>query len=187
MLQLKENRVVKDGEHKDAVSAFVAHRLRAANLALFADFLVPEVTLIPVPRSGLQRRGSLWPSLEIAQSLHAEGFGAGVLAALRRASPVAKAATSSSNNRPRARAHMESLELVAPLELPRVVTLVDDVVTRGAQLFGAAWRIWQERPDIVVRAFAVVRTESDPEKFQAIRDPKISRIEWRHEECARRP
>jgi predicted amidophosphoribosyltransferase len=61
-----------------------------------------------------------------------------VLECLERTHAVAKAATSKPSERPKARAHFDSLAVAEPLALPNQVTLVDDVVTRGAQLFGAA-------------------------------------------------
>jgi hypothetical protein len=100
---------------------------------------------------------------------------------------VAKAATSNPEERPKARTHFESMELEAALSLPAKVTLIDDVVTRGAQLFGAAWKIWSVRPDVEVRAFAVIRTVSDAKDFSSLDAPCTGRIEWRDEECRRRP
>ena len=187
MLQVKENRVVSSAGRDEPASAFVARRVRELKLPLATDFLGPEVTLVPIPRSGLQKSGALWPAHEIAVALHREGFGRGVVACLARATAVAKAATSPSRERPKARTHFDSLHLRDPIDLADPITLVDDVVTRGAQLFGAAWRIWAARPDIVVRAFAVIRTISDPREFKAIGDPCTGVIEWRKEECRRVP
>jgi len=116
-----------------------------------------------------------------------QGLGARVLPCLRRERAVPKAATSSAKDRPKARAHFESLALDHPLELPARVTLIDDVITRGAQLFGTAWRIWEVRPDVIVQAFAVVRTISEPAEFTDTRDPRGGRIMWRNEECFREP
>lgn len=180
---LKENRVIRD----ETASARVARRMRERAEPLAAELLGPNVTLVPMPRSALLRRGALWPALEIAESLRAEGFGERVLPCLERATAVPKAATSRSEARPKARAHFESLNLAEPLSLPTKITLVDDVVTRGAQLFGAAWKIWSVRPDVEVRAFAVIRTVSDPEEFTGIASPCMGRIEWRNEECYRQP
>lgn len=98
-----------------------------------------------------------------------------------------KAATSLSTHRPKARLHLDSLAVVAPLSLPGRVTLVDDVVTRGAQLFGAAWKLWTARPDLDVLAFAVVRTVSNADEFVGIADPRVGNITWHDEECRRRP
>ncbi len=140
-----------------------------------------------MPRSGLLRHGALWPALEIAESLREQGFGRSVLPCLTRVVAVPKAATSRAEQRPKARTHFESLELMDPLALPAKITLVDDVVTRGAQLFGAAWKIWTMRPDVDVRAFAVIRTISALDEFAGTADPRTGRIEWRDEECRRRP
>ena len=110
-----------------------------------------------------------------------------MLTCLERKIAVPKAATAAAESRPKARTHFESLAIAEPLSLPTKITLVDDVVTRGAQLFGAAWAIWSMRPDVEVSAFAVIRTESDAADFSALFDPRSGKIEWRDEECRRRP
>ena len=110
-----------------------------------------------------------------------------VLPCLERKTAVAKAATTDAANRPKARDHLDSLGLRDPLALPARLTLVDDVITRGAQLFGAAWRIWRVRPDIDVRAFVVIRTISASKDFVSISAPCTGLIKWRDEQCYRRP
>ncbi|MBX3233764.1 MAG: hypothetical protein KIT84_09145 [Labilithrix sp.] len=166
----------------------MARRLRERDDVPFRDpFLDSDAALVPVPRSGLLAEGALWPALEIARELRAWDFGSQVLPCLERTMAVAKAATSVAEARPKARTHLESLIVVEPLSLPARVTLVDDVVTRGAQLFGAAWAIWSVRPDVEIRAFAAVRTVSDASDFIALAEPCSGRIEWRDEECRRRP
>jgi hypothetical protein len=183
MRRLKENRVLRD----ETASALVARRLRERAESFAVEFLGADTALVPMPRSGLLRRGDLWPARELVESLRAEGFGQRVMPCLKRVVAVPKAATSRSEDRPRARAHFESLELAAPLSLPAKITLVDDVITRGAQLFGAAWRIWAARPDVEVRAFAVIRTVSAPEDFATLAAPCTGHIEWRGEDCYRQP
>lgn len=183
MLRLKANRVSRE----ETAAGLVARRLRERQESFVMEFLDARTSLVPMPRSGLLRPGNLWPSLEIASSLQQEGLGARVVACLRRKQPVPKAATSTPAERPTARAHFESLGLDEPLSLPPKVTLVDDVVTTGAQLFGAAWKIWSVRPDIEVRAFAVIRTISTPSDFSSLAAACIGRIEWRDERCRRRP
>lgn len=187
MLQVKEVRVVVSAERLETAAEFVARRLREISPTFLEEFLGPAVGLVPVPRSGLQRPGALWPANEIALALRQVGFGSSVLPCLSRTKAVPKAATSRASERPKARAHFDSLQLRSPLELPSKVTLVDDVVTRGAQLFGAAWRIWAARPDAEVRAFSVIRTISDPDEFTSIGAPCEGRITWRNEDCRREP
>jgi hypothetical protein len=48
---------------------------------------------------------------------------------------------------------------------------VDDVITQAAQLVGAARRIWAPRPDIELRALAVIPTSSIPADFVQILAP----------------
>ena len=187
MLQVKENKVVRRSEYIESAAAFVARRLREIDPTFALEFLGPSATLVPIPRSSLQRPGALWPAMEIANALHAQGFGARVLPSLTRSSAVAKAATSASKDHPKAQAHYDSLRVNRPIELPSMVTLIDDVVTRGAQPLGAAWSIWAARHDVEVRAFAVIRTISNPEAFTTIADPRVGLIKLRGDECFRAP
>jgi predicted amidophosphoribosyltransferase len=152
-----------------------------------SEFLGDHVALVPVPRSNLQKRGALWPALEIANELHALGLGSRVIPCLQRRHAVTKAATAAPKERPKAQVHFESLELRRPLDVPTRITLVDDVVTRGAQLFGAALCVWASRPDIALRAFAVIRTITDPTGFSKIADPCIGSIQLQDGECFRVP
>lgn len=181
---LKRNQVTRAGEPAAGV---VARRLREQNELVFRPFFSDGITLIPVPRSQLRAKDALWPSLEIAESLKGQGLAGSVLPYLTRARPVRKAALSPSSERTKAEEHFQSLELKDAWLLPDRIVLVDDVVTRGAQLFGAAWRVWQERPDIEIVGFAVVRTISEPSSFVDIRDPCTGHIRWQAGECFRRP
>lgn len=184
MRQLKGNRMLRS----ESAAAFVSRRVREMSPPAVLPFLGPDVALVPIPRSSLQKPGALWPALEIANALHAHGFGTRVLPCLRRGTAVNKAATASSKDRPNPKAHFDSLEITAPLDLPATVTLIDDVITRGAQMLGAAWRIWSVRPDVVVRGFAVMRTISRPEDFSAIAAPCAGRVTMgRDNECRRAP
>ncbi len=187
MLQVKENRIVRSPGRTESAAAFVARRLREMSPAFVPEFLGPKAVLVPIPRSSLQKRGALWPANEIATALNAEGLGERVLPCLERLKAVPKAATAASKERPKAHAHFDSLKLLDPLELPSSITLVDDILTRGAQMLGAAWRIWSQRPDVVVRGFAVIRTNSDPGEFSRIADPCVGVVELRRDDCFRSP
>jgi predicted amidophosphoribosyltransferase len=172
----------------ETAAAFVARRLREMAPAFITDFLGVDVALVPVPRSSLRRVDALWPPLEIANELRAQGFGSRVIECLDRRHAVTKAATAASNERPKAKQQFESLALKNPLDLPAQVVLIDDVITRGAQLLGAAWCIWSQRPDVTVRGFAVVRTISNPADFSTIADPCVGHVRLgRDEECFRLP
>jgi len=70
---------------------------------------------------------------------------------------------------------------------PVRILLIDDVVTRGATLLAAASRLVEAWPGIEVCAFAVVRTISNPSKFDAIYAPVVGTIAFDGEQTRRRP
>ncbi len=187
MLDVKENHVINTRLGSMTIAKYVAVRLKQAQPSWVSEYLGRSVALVPVPRSGLHKTGALWPAKEIADALHAEGFGARVAPCLVRASPVPKAARAAAKDRPKARDHFDSLKVVRPIDLPAEVTLIDDVVTRGAQLLGAAWSILAVRPRVTVRAFAVIRTMSDPAALLSIASPCEGTISLRGDDAFRDP
>lgn len=136
--------------------------------------LGPDVILIPAPRSSLLVEGALWPALEIANALCAAGFGQIVRPILSRTEALPKSALQKSTERPTARRQYETLAL-APELLPARVTVVDDVVTRGATLLAAASRVAETSLNVQVSAFALLRTISDGE-IDRIVDPALGVI-----------
>jgi phosphoribosylpyrophosphate synthetase len=61
------------------------------------------------------------------------------------------------------------------------IVLVDDIVTRGSTMLGAASRLAETFSGVRITAFAAMRTVSNHEEFSAIRDPRIGRI-WLRED-----
>jgi hypothetical protein len=80
MRQLKGNRMLG----AETAAAFVARRLREIAPPFVSSFLARDVALVPIPRSSLQKPSALWPALEIANELHAQGFGSRVTPCLKR-------------------------------------------------------------------------------------------------------
>ena len=72
---------------------------------------------------------------------------------------------------------------------PEKFLLVDDIVTRGATLFGAANRLLEAFPKAQVRAFAAMRTVSVPSKFENMYDPQSGTTQYRAwiDDTLRRP
>lgn len=163
MLHVKNVRSItgSDGsetQYTDFVSELMREELAPGHP--LRKFLDPGAVLVPIPRSAPSRgRGWLWPSKAIADAMVAKGFGARVVPALRRVKAVQKAAyASSAAERPTAETHYESMEANFGLDRPESITLVDDVVTRGAQMLGAASLIHDLLPAAQVRGFAVFRS-----------------------------
>jgi hypothetical protein len=153
----------------------------------FADFFVPEVGLVPVPGHAPLAPGAVGTTQRIALSLLTRQLAAEVVPLLERHALVSKSAFSRPADRPRAGDHYRTLRIRKTLLIPRRVLLVDDFVTRGATLIGAASRIAEELPDVEVRAFALVRSITEGE-IAAIRDPCEGWIELATDgETRRRP
>jgi hypoxanthine phosphoribosyltransferase len=85
--------------------------------------------------------------------------------------PLRKAATSLARDRPTALQHYESLEVKKMLSDPSEILLIDDIVTRGATLLGAANSLKKAFPRAHINAFAAMRSISPPDIFREVYDP----------------
>jgi orotate phosphoribosyltransferase len=109
--------------------------------------------------------------------MHARGLGVSVVELLERRVAVRKAATAGRGMRPVADVHRSSLAVVRAVAIAgRRIVLVDDVVTTGAQLFGAAMAVWDALPGADVVGFAAVRTLSS-EEVDDLLAPVVGTIE----------
>lgn len=170
-----------------AASEFVARRLaERLHETPFAEWLNPKVALIAAPRSSPLSDGALWVPNRLANALVRARLGRATTRQLNRTWPVTKSAyTSSARDRPTPRAHLDSIELVAGLENLDDILVIDDVVTTGATLLGAASRLRVAFPDARIRAFSVVRAVG-PLEFQQLFDPRTGTITLRRNGRARR-
>src|ERR1035437_2599771 len=114
---------------------------------------------------------TLWVPERIATVMVAAGLGKQVASCLIRAKAVSKAALSSPSERPTAVQHYESISVQGSLSKPDEILLVDDVVTRGATLLGAANRLAEAFPQSHIRAFAAMRTISIQYEFENVYAP----------------
>jgi len=157
------------GAQRRPTSQLVAERVRARlEDGPLGELFSSTTSLVPVPGAGLWRPGDLWVSAATASALCRVGLGAEMLPCLRRRTPIRR---SSQQQDP------------APVR----ILLIDDVVTRGATLLAAASRLVEAWPGIEVCAFAVVRTISNPSKFDAIYAPVVGTIAFDGEQTRRRP
>ncbi len=142
----------------------------------FTDFLGDDVALVPVPGRAPLAPGAVNRTALICDALVREGVAQETLPILERVQPVPKSAYARPGERPDAEAHYQTIRNNQILTAPRRLLLVDDVVTRGATLLGAARRLAEFFPDVPIRGFALVRTESYDE-IKVIRDPRVGTIE----------
>ncbi len=101
---------------------------------ILSDFLNPQVTLVPVPRSSPLRveNPGPWPSLTIAEVFLQHGLGQNILSCVQRITAVPKSQFAGRGNRPTVDTHLPSLDVQADLVVPDQITLIDDVITKGS-------------------------------------------------------
>jgi hypothetical protein len=176
MRRLKNERYV--GKPPTPMSRYVAHRLRVRfDETGLSAILSPSAVLVPVPSSRISKPATLWVPLLIAHALVSEGLARACEPCLHRAHSLNKAAIADTKDRPTAIQHFESLSAARLLFPVNEFVLVDDVVTRGATLIGAASRLREASPDARIKAFAVMRAISTPTEFRGILDPCVGTIQ----------
>ena len=137
----------------------------------FGDYFGADSVLVPVPRSSMKRPSTIWIPKRLAQALIREGLGGRVSTCLKRLTPIQKSSTSKGQDRPKPIEHYNSLEVQTLIEQPSEIVLIDDVITSGSTLLGAANRLADAFPNSKIRAFAFVRTMTDPSDFRKFIDP----------------
>lgn len=112
-------------------------------------------------------------------------------AILERVKAVPKSSTSAVGERPKPLDHIRSMAVVnqQDLDLRKItrVTIVDDVITRGATLIAAASHLQQRFPEAEIRIFAVVRAKSYDPEVGAILDPVIGEVAFNGVDADRKP
>ncbi len=170
MLLLKKDAFIEDPPI--LMSQWIAEKIKKELTNLeFNSFFQPDITLIPTPKSSLMQPDTLWVPERIAKALVSKGLGKEVLSCLSRRTPIRKAARCLPSMRPKPIEHYESMSVQAGLSPPDEILLIDDIITRGATLLGAANRLADAFPQTRIRAFSVMRTISDPNDFITLYDP----------------
>lgn len=175
---------VKSRRLRDAVKGGHAGTLRniaehiAANVATsgLASVLGEDVTLVPCPRSSPLVEGALWPGKLLADELVRVGLARQVIASVERIAAVPKSAFASPGSRPNALKHYETIRATADLAATARITLVDDFVTKGNTLLGAASRLVEVYPNATISVFAAVRTKGLQPEVDALVEPCVGRI-----------
>ena len=160
---------VKGGDR--SVLDLAAQRLHESRAPWLGDFFGTHTVLVPAPGSSpMKNPKSLWVPRDICQFFVARGLGREVSTCLERSHAVPKSAFSLPAERPKPSRHFASFSVARSLFAPRCITLVDDVITRGATLVAAASRLSEAFPACEIRAFAVIRTMTRVE-IDTILDP----------------
>jgi predicted amidophosphoribosyltransferase len=160
------------------IKAF-ARKLAAENTVPFADMLGSDVVLVPVPRKAPAKAGTLWPAQRICEELLAAGFGKQIAPLIARATAVRSSRMAGLGNRPLPKEHFESFKVTKQsiLGLSRI-TLVDDVVTKGATAIAAASRLAIAYPGVQITLFAAARTKGMDLNTPSVVSPFRGRIKF---------
>jgi predicted amidophosphoribosyltransferase len=172
------------------MSDWIARTMEQQRSSLpFNSFFRSNTVLVPLPRSSLLQQDSLWIPDRIANALVRQGFGSKVMRCLVRTRAVRKSATSSPDQRPSPTEHLQSMTVQGRLEPADEIVLVDDIVTRGHTMMGAANKLLEVFPSSRIQGFAAMRTVSDWMDFARIYDPRVGSIEYREasDDALRRP
>jgi hypothetical protein len=178
---------VKQGYIKYVVDRLVEEMERGRKSTILSDFLGEDVLLVPCPKSSPLVPGGLWPPKEICDELVRHGLGARSAALLERIRPVTRSHTAPGNKRPKPPEHIQSMAVVDRQLVPSRITVVDDVITRGATLIAAISHLKHNFPSAQVQAFAVVRTKSFEPEVGQILDPVVGKITFDGMDAQRRP
>lgn len=135
-----------------------------------------EVALVPAPRSSPLLEGALWPPRLVAEALVAVGLGRLVVPCLERTEAVPKSAYAKPGERPNARRHYETMRVNAELIPATRMTLVDDFLTKGNTLLGAATRLKEAYPSTQIAAFGLVRTKGRQLEIEKVIDLCVGEV-----------
>ena len=166
---------VKSGR-EPTLQNIIDHLKRNFERSGLGAVLGPDVTLVPCPRSSLLVEGALWPAKIISEKLVAEGLGSQVLHSLERIEAVPKSAFQARGERPNALTHYKTIRATGNLVAGERITLVDDFVTKGNTLLGAASRLAEVYPGADISAFAPVRTRGLQPEINTLVDAHIGQI-----------
>ncbi len=181
-------RSIKNEAHHFSVRWNLAEFVRnGLSEELREHYFGADTTLVPMPgHAPLRDQDSRWPAHELCAEFVKAGLGAQSLPLIERAHRVSKAAFSSAAERPNARMHFESFRCATQIGPSERITVVDDVITRGATMLAAVAVLQKAYPAATVRGFALIRTMSDV-ALQNVTEPVEGSIVLRGDETIRRP
>lgn len=185
MVNLKNDNVLSSGI---LTSEYIARAIKKDIKKFpFSNYFNSNTILVPAPKSSLLKKDMLWVPQRITTALINNGLGKVSEECLERTTALPKSSKSIPANRPKPFQHYESLKIRKLLFEPEEIVLVDDVVTRGSTILGAINKLAEAFPNARIRAFAVMRTISNPKEFSDIVDPCVGTIKLSGDSTRREP
>jgi hypothetical protein len=160
---------------------------------LLEIFERPNLTLVPVPGSAplpphyTAAKDALWSSFHYCKALKEAGIECSIEPCLQRTRRVKKSAFAPPGERLNPKEHYESMSITSPSILTgKNIVLVDDFITRGSTILGAASRIAEAFPNSTILGFAMVRTVY-PMLLKSLVDPCVGTITHENGRLNREP
>jgi len=172
--KLKQDKVLSNGRTATEQVAEMLKELQPEEP--LAHFFTDNDCLVPVPSSALRQKDSLWVPKNLADALLAAGFGSRAEVMLRRTVALDPSHRSGSGQRASLARHIETIGAAEVLEPPMSIILVDDVITTGATILGAASVLQHCFPDATIRGFAAVGTLSYTRTLDTMIRPTIDTV-----------
>lgn len=166
---------IKQGSQK-YIEAAVKRIPELLALDSAADFDTSLGILIPVPGHAPVKTDWLNVPKLICDEINRVGYGNGIKNILRRKEKITQSSKSAAaSNRPNPSDHYRTIEvdyprqLLTPEENPNVITLIDDVVTRGSTIAGCALHLKRIFPDCTIQALTLARVDGNCD-LEQVRD-----------------
>jgi len=160
---------------------------RDINESPIKDILGSSVTLVPMPQSSLPVPGGLWIPQRLTTALVDLGLGQQASPILKRIKAIPKSAYSASGERPTAQTKYETLRADRLLIPPERIVIIDDIITTGASMIGAASVLAESFPNAQISGFAMIRTISNTADFVKLINPCVGTITRRGDSTWREP
>ena len=154
---------------------------------IFAGLFGEDVVLVPVPGCRPERPASPWAAGQLATLMQEAGLGGYVWRGLRRIRAVPKSASAPAWHRPCVHQHYTSVSVAADLPAAGKFVIVDDVISKGRTLLGAAQRLREALPGAHIQAFALLRTMSLVADIGQLVEPCRGEIRWQAFDALRDP
>ena len=139
-----------------------------------------DALLVPMPGHAPRKKDWLWPAQRICEEMQSLGIAEYAELLEREKRVIRSSQTRSGAERPPPQLHLDSFSYIPQLIKPRVIILVDDVVTRGSTLAGGALKLQAEFPEALIKGFAIARVDGDIDlrDTKEMLDPKIEVIHY---------
>lgn len=142
------------------------------------EIIGTDVLLVPAPRNAPfppKQAEALWVPKRICEALRARGLGSAIFTGLVREQAVPKSAFAPVGGRPSPRRHYQTMRCEKLVSVPQKITVVDDVITKGATLLAAASLAQEAHPQALVRGLRAGANDGPP-PVEKIVEPVVGTV-----------